>query len=455
MAGKLIDLSLLTYYHNKLESDVLANKVDKVSGKQLSTNDYTNEEKAKLEAVETGAQRNVKPDWNAASGAAAEILNKPTALPADGGNADTVNGHTVEIDVPDNAVFTDTTYTAFTGATSGVAGRAGLVPAPTVGDRGSFLKGDGTWATPEQVTVGTADGETPGIVKGGAGSDVTITSGIITVNDDSHNHTISTITGLQDALDAKADAGDLPPVASSSQNGLMSAADKAKLDAIENEANKTVIEGSLSSTSNNAISSKAVYTALQGYVPSTTTINGVPLTGGNVVITAEDLDVIPSTDIGAANGIASLDEHGRVPSAQLPSYVDDVVEGYYHEGKFYTSNLHTQEITAESGKIYVDLDTSKMYRWSGTIYVEISSSLALGETSSTAFRGDYGKIAYDFAIGEHAPVNAEANVINEIKVNGVAQEVSSKSVNIDLSGYAPASSVTLATTGEIDALFTA
>ena len=156
-----------------------------------------------------------------------------------------------------------------------------------------------------------------------------------------------------------------------------------------------------------------------------------------------------------ANGIASLDENGRVPSAQLPSYVDDVIEGYYHEGKFYTSNLHTQEITAESGKIYVDLDTSKMYRWSGTIYVEISSSLALGETSSTAFRGDYGKIAYDFAIGEHAPVNAEANVINEIKVNGVAQEVSSKSVNIDLSGYAPASSVTLATTGEIDALFTA
>lgn len=452
MAGNYIDINLLTYYHNKLKSEELSKKVDKVTGKQLSTNDFTNELKSKLDGIETGAQKNVKPDWNASAGNAAEILNKPTALPADGGNADTVNGHTVEVNVPSDAVFTDTTYNPFSGATSGTAGKAGLVPAPTVGDRGSFLKGDGTWATPEQVQVGTADGETPGIVK--SGGDVTITSGVITVNDNSHNHTIENIPGLQDALDEKADAGDLPPVASSGQNGLMSAADKTKLDGIAEGATKTVVDTSLTSTSNNAVSSKAVYTALQGYVPATTTINGVPLTGGEIIITAEDLDVVPATDIGVANGIASLDENGRVPSAQLPSYVDDVIEGYYYQSKFYTSNLHTQEIPAESGKIYIDLDTSKMYRWGGTVYVEISSSLALGETSSTAFRGDHGKIAYEFAIGEHAPVNAEANVINEIKVNGVAQEVSSKSVNIDLSGYALASSITLATTGEIDALFT-
>ena len=51
----------------------------------------------------------------------------------------------------------------------------------------------------------------------------------------------------------------------------------------------------------------------------------------------------------------------------------------------------------ETGKIYVAKDTNLTYRWSGTAYVEISKSLALGETSSTAFRGDYGKALYDFA----------------------------------------------------------
>jgi hypothetical protein len=98
---------------------------------------------------------------------------------------------------------------------------------------------------------------------------------------------------------------------------------------------------------------------------------------------------------GAANGVAELDANGKVPSSQLPSYVDDVIEGYYHNSKFYKEAAHTTEITGESGKIYVDLSSEKTYRWSGSAYAEISSSLALGETSSTAYRGDRGKTAYD------------------------------------------------------------
>ena len=77
---------------------------------------------------------------------------------------------------------------------------------------------------------------------------------------------------------------------------------------------------------------------------------------------------------GSANGVASLDNTGKVPSSQLPSYVDDVVEGYYYGGKFYTDSAHTQLITPETGKIYVDLDTNKTYRWSGSTYVEISQA---------------------------------------------------------------------------------
>lgn len=101
---------------------------------------------------------------------------------------------------------------------------------------------------------------------------------------------------------------------------------------------------------------------------------------------------------GATNGVAELDSTGKVPSAQLPSFVDDVVEGYLSGGKFYKESAHTTQITGESGKIYVDLTTGKTYRWSGSAFVEISQSLALGETSTTAYRGDRGKTAYDHSL---------------------------------------------------------
>ncbi len=104
-----------------------------------------------------------------------------------------------------------------------------------------------------------------------------------------------------------------------------------------------------------------------------------------------------------------LDENGRIPSTLLPGYVDDAIEGYYYSSKFYKESAHTTEITGESGKIYVDLSTNKTYRWSGSAFVEISASLALGETSSTAYRGDRGKTAYDHSQAAHAPSNAEKN----------------------------------------------
>lgn len=103
---------------------------------------------------------------------------------------------------------------------------------------------------------------------------------------------------------------------------------------------------------------------------------------------------------GVASGLAELDSSGKVPSSQLPSYVDDVLE-YSAKSSF--------PATGETGKIYVDKTTNLTYRWSGSAYVEISPSLALGETSSTAYRGDRGKIAYDHSQSAHAPSNAEVN----------------------------------------------
>lgn len=98
------------------------------------------------------------------------------------------------------------------------------------------------------------------------------------------------------------------------------------------------------------------------------------------------------SDKGVANGVATLNENGIIPSSQLPSYVDDVLE-YESSAEF--------PVTGESGKIYVDLLTNKTYRWGGSDYVEISESLALGETSSTAYAGNKGKATTD-AFNAHA-----------------------------------------------------
>lgn len=138
---------------------------------------------------------------------------------------------------------------------------------------------------------------------------------------------------------------------------------------------------------------------------------------------------IPTSQKGANSGVAELDANGKVPSSQLPSYVDDIIEGYKSGADFFEDSAHTasKKITGETGKIYVDLSTNVTYRWSGTAYVEISASLALGETGATAYRGDRGKIAYDHSQSAHARTDATAvassTTNGKIKINGAETTV--------------------------------
>ena len=133
--------------------------------------------------------------------------------------------------------------------------------------------------------------------------------------------------------------------------------------------------------------------------PSSYSADDITYDGSTSGLTADDvqeaideivdgLGTAASKNVGVSNGVAELDSSGKVPSSQLPSYVDDVIE---------VDDYSHLPITGESGKIYVTRDTSLEYRWSGTTYVQISKSLALGETSETAYRGDRGKTAYDHA----------------------------------------------------------
>lgn len=147
---------------------------------------------------------------------------------------------------------------------------------------------------------------------------------------------------------------------------------------------------------------------------------------GNVTNDAQ----VKRSEMGAVNGVATLGADGKVPAIQLPSYVDDVIEfekqfatpAAMTVGKLYyntttkkfieaTSATAGTDVDPETGKIYVDLSTSKTYRWSGSELTVISETLALGETSSSAYRGDKGKVAYDHsktAVGMTTPHVSDA-----------------------------------------------
>ena len=91
----------------------------------------------------------------------------------------------------------------------------------------------------------------------------------------------------------------------------------------------------------------------------------------------------PSTDSGTSGGVgdvatyATLDENGKIVAEQLPDYVDDVIEGYYSNGVFYNDSSYTDEISGETGKIYVDIATGMMYRYDGSSYKSLGSNANL------------------------------------------------------------------------------
>ncbi len=187
------------------------------------------------------------------------------------------------------------------------------------------------------------------------------------------------------------------------------------------------------------------------YVPVSRTINGKPLSA-NVTLSATDVGAIPASMLGAASGVAELDSSGKVPSDQLPSYVDDVLE--------YDSKTAFPG-TGEAGKIYVAKDTNLTYRWSGTAYVEISKSLALGETSSTAYRGDRGKAAYDHSQetgNPHGTTAAQIGAAEADHTHGgsdITGLTASRALVSDGSGKVSVSAVTATELGYLDGVTSA
>ena len=253
----------------------LGNKVDKVTGKGLSTNDYTTTEKNKLAGIEANANNYTLPK---ASG---------TVL----GGIKIGNNLKIDENGVVSATDTNTTYTTMKGATSSTAGTSGLVPAPQRGQQNSFLKGDGTWGTVESATYGEATQEQSGLMSasdktkldnieanannytlpvatttrlGGvkAGNNITI-SGDGTISATDTNTTYDVMEGA--TSEANGQSGLVPAPtqgqqtrflrgdgtwqvptnttytnATQSKDGLMSSEDKTKLDGIAENANNYV-----------------------------------------------------------------------------------------------------------------------------------------------------------------------------------------------------------------------
>ena len=212
-----------------------------------------------------------------------------------------------------------------------------------------------------------------------------------------HTHTITDTTGLQAALNGKADATHTHVIADTM--GLQAALDsKANTTHTHTKSQITDFPSSLKNPNSLTISLNG--TSQGAYDGSAAkSINVTPASIGaaasshnhdasNITSGTLSADRIPTITDGKIQSVSASKITGTIPQSILPSYVDDVLE---------YENLAAFPKTGESGKIYVADDTNKTYRWSGTAYVEISASLALGTTSSTAFRGDYGNTAYAHA----------------------------------------------------------
>lgn len=260
-----------------------------------------------------------------------------------------------------------------------------------------------------------------------------------------HSHEINDVTGLQDTLDSKASLvhthstsdviGLDGALAGKSDNGhkhvsadvtdlndkLDAKANVTHTHAIDDVTNlRTTLDGKAASKHSHETSDitgldtkiSEIEGDVAGKADSAHTHDAADVASGTLVV-----DRIPSIPDSKIESVSASKLVGTIPTGNLPSYVDDVIEA---------DDYDALPPTGEAGKIYVDKETNKTYRWGGSAYVEISASLALGETSATAFRGDHGKTAYDhaqakgseFATGFYKiATNAEGHVTSATAVN--------------------------------------
>lgn len=256
--------------------------------------------------------------------------------------------------------------------------------------------GDSHWASENNIAIRSSGGEYPiddyylGLTIDGKKDVLRLETVSASGSDDkSVELSIEELASMKNEIGAKAIANNKADktVATTSADGLMSKYDKQIFDAFGFYTSGSNAE--MLTTNNISVQTPRILIDAEEPIRIVTGGKYTTVSAAEIIDMKNEIgakaalaNYVPTSQKGKANGVASLDANGKVPSTQLPSYVDDVLE-YSAKSSFPT--------TGETGKIYVDTTTNKTYRWSGSAYIEISASLALGETSSTAYAGDKGK----------------------------------------------------------------
>ena len=305
----------------------LLNKVDKVAGKGLSTNDFSNIDKAKLDA----------------------LLGIKSA-----GSGLNFNPTTGELTATGASITIDTALDPT--SSNPVQNQAIAIPVQAL--QGSMLRKADKSELPTKLSELMNDDNY--------------------VQDASYVHTDNNYTTTEKSLLAQ-----IPLDISQLQGSVLSLrTDKADKSDLGTAASRNVPASGDASNSEVVLGSDSRLTDARNAAD----VSAWAKAATKPTYTASEVGAVATTDVGSANGVAPLGSDQKVPAANLPSYVDDVLE-YSSQSSF--------PATGESGKIYVDLSTNKTYRWSGTTYVVIGGDLALGETSTTAYAGNKGKANAD------------------------------------------------------------
>ena len=359
------------------------------------------DDKSKLNGIASGAEVNQNAFSSiVANGTTVSADSKTDTLTIEAGSNVSISGDSTNDKITISA--TDTTYSNATTASHGLMSKSDKTKLDGIASGAEVNQNAFSNIVANGTTV-SADSKTDTLTIE-AGSNITLlgdaTNDKVTISatDTTYSNATTTASGLMSS-DDKTKLDGIAAGAEVNQNafgnvkvGSTTIVADAKKDTLElAEGTGITITGD-ATNDKVTITNKGVRSVATGTSNGTINVNtngstaNVPVYGlGSAAYTAST-DYIASTLKGANNGVAELDSTGKVPSSQLPSFVDDVLE---------YDSLSDFPLTGEEGKIYVAKDTNKTYRWSGSAYVEISPSLALGETSSTAYRGDRGKIAYN------------------------------------------------------------
>lgn len=379
----------LLYVWQKLKA-LLAGKVDKADGMGLSSNDFTDAEKTKLAGIATGANKYTHPSYTARSSglykvtvdatghvsaatAAAKADITALGIPAQDTTYSDMTGASTSaagthglVPAPAAGAATrylrsdgtwavppDTTYSDMTAATASAAGKHGLVPAPAAGKQGQYLRGDGTWATPTNTTYSAMTGATAdaagkaGLVPApGAGKQVSFLRGdgtwVVPTNTTYSNATTST-------------------------SGLMSAADKAKLDGVAAGANKYTLP--TASTTLGGVKTTSSVSSASGYT-------ACPIISG--VVYYKDTNTTYSAATTSSAGLMSaadkskLDGFGAASTYALKS---DITNVYKYKGS--VAAAADLPASATAGDVYNVEADGMNYGWTGSAWDALGASFTI------------------------------------------------------------------------------